>query len=113
MPNIFLLNHPVGSIIGNAIYSDGLCISQNVTINTHTDKDKNLDLYLGKGVYLSPGAKIIGNAKIGDRVSIGVNAIVYNEEIQDDMVVVNENGKNIIRKRKKEKCFSENCMIYR
>lgn len=111
MPNIFYLNHPIGSIIGNAIYSDGLCISQNVTINTHIDKNGKLDLYIGKGVFLGPGSKIIGNKKIGDRVSVGADVILYNKEIKDDMVAINENGNIIIRKRKKEKCLSERVML--
>lgn len=37
LPEIFLFAHPVGSIIGNASYSDGLVVFQNVTINTGDD----------------------------------------------------------------------------
>lgn len=61
MPTVFVLAHPVGSIIGNAKYSDGLYISQNVTINTHTDFTGNADLHIGKGVFFSANATVIGN----------------------------------------------------
>ena len=34
LPDIFIFYHAVGSVIGNAEYSDFLVIFQNVTINT-------------------------------------------------------------------------------
>lgn len=107
MPDIFYLNHPIGSIIGNAIYSDGLCISQNVTINTHKDKNGCLDLKVGKGVFFAPGAKVIGNGEIGNRVSIGMDVIVYDKKIDDDKVVINENGNLVVRDRLKKNCLAE------
>ena len=48
LPNLFLFAHPVGTIIGNASYSDGLVIFQNVTINTDTDDKGNPAPSLGK-----------------------------------------------------------------
>lgn len=107
MPEIFILAHPVGSVIGNAKYSNGLYISQNVTINTHTNENGELDLQIGKYCFLAAGAKIIGGKKIGDRVSIGVNSLVYDEEIADDTVVKNMNGEMIFQQRKKEFSFAE------
>lgn len=107
MPNIFILAHPVGSVIGNAQYSDGLYISQNVTINTHTDEEGKLDLKIGKGCFMGAGAKIIGNEAIGDRVSIGVDTLIYNRKIADDSVCMkSESGEVIVRQRKKEKCMA-------
>ena len=101
MPNIFLFSHPIGSIIGNAKYSDGLYIGHNVTVNTKSD------LRIGKLCALLPGATICGNEPIGDRVSIGVNVTVYNKKIEDNSVVYNEDGKMKIRPCLKEKCWSE------
>lgn len=103
LPDIFFFAHPVGSILGNATYSDFLVVSQNVTINTYPDTngiEGNIPI-LGKDLYLGAGAKVIGGETIGNRVSIGVDAIVYNQNIPDDAVVLLENGKNIIRQRKK------------
>ena len=107
MPDVFALGHPVGSVIGNAKYSDGLYVSQNVTINTHTDADGNPDLFLGKGVVLEAGATIIGNKPIGDRVTIGPNVLIHNEKIDSDHTCVSERGKVIIRPRKRERCVAE------
>ena len=49
---------------------------------------------------------MIGGKKIGDRASIGVGAVVYNKEIEDDVVVKNMNGKMVFQKREKERSFA-------
>ena len=57
LPDIFLLCHPVGSVLGNrnVAYSDYLVVLQNVTINGN-----DVPLKLGKYLFLGAGAKIIG-----------------------------------------------------
>lgn len=108
LPNIFLFAHPVGSIIGNAAYSDFLVISQNVTINTGIDQSLDPLPKLGKGLFLGPGAKIIGLEPIGNRVSIGVDAVVYDQAIPDDKVVIRKpSGKIEVRDRKKSPCAAQ------
>lgn len=84
LPDIFCLDHPVGTVIGhvNVKFSDYLVISQNVTINSSLTS-----LELGKYLLLGAGAKIIGDGKIGDRVSIGANALVRNPDIMDNSIV--------------------------
>lgn len=109
LPDIFFLGHPVGTIIGNADYDDFLVVFQNVTINTNEDEFGNSAPKLGKGLFLGAGAKIIGNKPIGNHVSIGVDAVVYNEQVSDDTVVIrNESGKILYLNRKKEKCMAQN-----
>lgn len=103
LPDIFLLMHPVGSVIGNAAYSDFLVVLQNVTINTGEDASGNKAPFLGKGLFLSAGAKIIGSQTIGDRVTIGVDTCVYKREIASDCLVYkDEQGIMRIKKRKQE-----------
>lgn len=102
LPDIFLLIHPIGTVIGNAKYSDFLVVLQNVTINTAHDDHGSVAPSIGKGVFLAAGAKIIGNKPVGDRVSIGVNTLVYNKEILSDSVVMcDDTGKICINNRKK------------
>ena len=109
LPDIFFLGHPVGTVIGNAVYSDYLVVFQNVTINTDEDENGNPAPVLGKGLFLGAGAKIIGNKPIGDRVSISVDTVVYDQEIGNDKVVItNMDGKTIVKNRTKERCFAQN-----
>lgn len=53
LPDIFVLGHPVGTVIGhiNVEFSDYLVILQNVTINSLPDAT----LKLGKGLYMGRG----------------------------------------------------------
>lgn len=92
LPEHFLLGHPVGTILGNASYGDFLVVFQGVTVNTDVDENGEPAPKLGKGLFLGAHAKIIGNQPIGDRVSIGVNALVYQKSIPHDSVVTCEVG---------------------
>lgn len=90
LPEHFLLGHPVGTILlGNTTYGDFLVVLQGVTVGNVNGSPSPK---LGKGLYLAAGAKIIGGEPIGDRVSIGVNALVYKQAIPDDSVVTVRGG---------------------
>ena len=105
MPDIFCLSHPVGTVLGNAEYSDFLCVLNNVTVNTsYGDGSKPK---IGRGVYLSAGVSIIGNKTIGDFCSIGVNTLVFNIDIPENSIVfTDQEGFLRIRARKKE-CYAQ------
>lgn len=109
LPDVFFLAHPVGTILGNASYDNFLVVFQNVTINTDTNEMGEAAPKLGKGLFLGAGAKIIGNKPIGDCVSIGVDALVYNQEIEDNKVVLRKSdGQVEVLDRKKEFCMAQN-----
>lgn len=97
LPDIFLLSHPVGTVLGNAKYSDYLFVQQNVTVNTGVIPNETP--VLGKFLFLGAGAKIIGSGKIGDNVTIGVDSVIYKKNISDGVLVYcNEEGVQCIRK---------------
>ena len=111
MPDIFQLVHPIGSIIGNAVYDDYLVILQGVTVQTSDLFIPNKPAKLGKDVLLLKGASVIGNPKIGDRVVIGANVTLNNVDVPDDSIAYNDriSGELIIRKydtsRYIQKCY--------
>lgn len=84
LPDIFLLVHPVGSVIGNARFQDYLVIYQNVTIGATT----NVYPQLGHGVALFSRSSIIGDCTIGNNVIFGANSFIINTNITDDKCVV-------------------------
>lgn len=99
LPDIFLLGHPVGTVLGNANYSNYLVVLQNVTVNTIRDVEDKWLLNIGKGAYLSAGAKIIGNSSIGDWCTVGVNTVLHNKLLPDNHLAYNDSdGKLIILK---------------
>lgn len=107
LPKIFLFGHPIGTIIGNAVYSDYLAIMQNVTINFADGSDGREPLKIGKGVVLSSGCKIFGNKPIGDRSSVGVNTVIYDTEVPDDTVAYTDNTGKLCMKKRSKSCKAE------
>lgn len=109
LPDIFFLAHPVGTILGNASYSNFLVVFQNVTVNTEISENGDPLPILGKALFLGAGAKIIGNKPVGNYVSIGVDALVYNMTIPDNKVVIKgADGTTIINDRKRKNCMAQN-----
>lgn len=117
LPEFFFLGHPVGSVLGNAFYSNYLVVLQGVTVNTAadvtghplTDAQGRPMPVLGKGLFLGAGATILGSQPIGDRVSIGANAMIYNQKIPDDSIVISQAGGIQIRHRKRAVCKAQAC----
>jgi len=73
MPDIFLLVHPVGTVIGNGEFSDYLVIYQNVTIGS--DKDGIYPAFMGENVLYS-GCSVIGKVTLGKNCIVGANAFI-------------------------------------
>lgn len=70
-----------GTVIGNNVN-----ISQGVTIGATNRGDKAGVATIGDGVYIGPGAKIIGAIQVGNNVAIGANAVVTHD-VPDNAVV--------------------------
>ena len=116
LPNIFLLVHPVGTVIGNVNYSDYLVVYQNVTVNTIRSNIGGIsvtyDQTFGKGLLLTAGAKIIGRESIGDWVTIGVNSCVYKQEIPSNSIVYRDKTGAIFIKKYDTKKLLENYFYF-
>ena len=83
----FYIGH-FGTIVvnGGTVIGDNVNISQGVTIGqTNRGKRKGVPV-IGNGVYIGPGAKVIGKVTIGNNVAIGANAVVT-EDVPDNACV--------------------------
>jgi serine O-acetyltransferase len=85
LPNVFLFIHPVGTVIGNAKYSDYFVIYQNCGVGS--DEDGKYPSF-GEGVVLYASSKVIGDSHIGNNVVIGADSFVLNTSIPDSTVVL-------------------------
>ena len=83
----FYIGH-FGCIVVNprTIIGNNVNISQGVTIGATNRGDKAGVATIGDGVYIGPGAKIIGAIRIGNNVAIGANAVVTHD-VPDNAVV--------------------------
>jgi len=95
IPNRLFIPHPVGIVTGErARIADDVVLLQQVTLGCKSPyagvmKDDG-DPTLETGVYVGPGAKILGRITIGEWSIIGANAVVT-ESVPAYSIVVGHN----------------------
>lgn len=77
LPSIFLVVHPLGTVLGRATYSDYFVAYQRVGVGS------NHDVYprFGRHVTLRPGAAVLGRAVIGDDCQIATESLVLDRAL--------------------------------
>lgn len=80
MPDVFHLEHPLGSVLGQAVYGNYLVVYQNVSVGG----DMKLRYpSLGEGVALFAKSSVIGKTVIGSNCAIGAGVQVYGGIVSD------------------------------
>lgn len=89
LPVHFMVEHPLGSVLGRADYGDFLLIYQGVTIGGNISIQSGNPVYpaLGNNIIFFSDAKVLGDVHIGNNVIFSANAYVINEDIPDDSMV--------------------------
>lgn len=96
LPAYFSLDHPHGSVMGRAKYSDGFSFGQCSTVGNN----KGLYPVIGKNCHMSMNSAIIGNCHIGDNVNIGAGALVKDTDIPSNSLVFGQSPHLIIKQKK-------------
>lgn len=97
LPDIFLLEHPVGTVMGRAKYADFFCFSQNCTVGNN----KGIYPIFEEKVTMLSGAKIIGNSTIGENSIISANAYIKDTNIPRNSIVFGSSPNLVIKERTK------------
>ncbi len=95
LPDYFSLDHPHGSVMGRAKYSDGLSFAQYSTVGNN----KGIYPVIGKNCRMCMNSAIIGNCHIGDNVTIGAGCLVKDTDIPDNSLVFGQTPNLIIKKK--------------
>jgi serine O-acetyltransferase len=95
MPDIFLIVHGGGIVLGKASYSDFFVCYQGCTVGAID----GVYPVLGKGVAMAPQSTIVGSCNVGDRVTIGNQALLRNTNIDSESVYFRdtETGRHTIK----------------
>lgn len=93
LPKIFMLVHPVGTVLGNAKYQDYLVVYQNVTVGSTL---AGVYPEFGKGCILYSKASVIGNCRIGENVIVGANTFILNSNVDSNSSIVGQHPKHHI-----------------
>lgn len=85
LPDIFLLVHPVGTVLGNARYADYFVAYQNCGVGSL--EDGIYPTFAGENV-LFARSSVLGNSTIGRNVVVGANTFVLNTDVASNHTVV-------------------------
>ena len=94
LPDIFMLDHPVGSVMGRARYGDYFSFGQNCTVGNN----KGIYPVIGNNVRMTANTMIIGNSHIGNNVILGTGACIKDQDIPDNSMVFGNSPNLIIKK---------------
>ncbi len=91
----FFIGHFGGIVVSGLARIGRNCnISQGVTIGQGSRGPRKGIPQIGDNVYIGPGAKLVGNVKVGNNVAVGANCVVT-KDVPDNGVVVGVPGKVI------------------
>jgi serine O-acetyltransferase len=102
LPGIFAFQHPVGTVLGRATYSDYLLVYQRCTVGSTLSGDAPI---FDSGVVLFGGSSVVGRSRIGSNVFVSTGATLLNEVIPPNSVVfghsptpsIRTSSKNVVR----------------
>jgi len=96
LPDFFCLDHPQGTVMGRAKYSDGLSFAQYSTVGNN----KGIYPVIGKNCRMCMNSAIIGECHIGDNVTLGAGCLVKNTDIPSNSLVFGQSPNLIIKAKK-------------
>ncbi len=97
LPDVFFLEHPMGTVLGRAKYGNNFFAMQGCTIGG----DKNSYPVLGDNLKMYSNSKILGKCNIGNNVILGADASIKNTDIPDNSMVFGQYPNLIIKEIKK------------
>ena len=99
LPEVVMVEHPVGTVLGRAQYGNRLAVWQGVTVGGNLASGGRGAEYpvFGDDVLLFSHAKVVGSCHVGSRVVISANAYVKDMDIPDDSIVFGQ-GRNVVVK---------------
>ncbi len=84
LPEIFLLVHPLGTVLGRGSYQDYLVAYQKCGVGS------NHDIYptMGKHFTLRPGSSILGNCVVGDNVGLAADSLLLDTPLPENTLYI-------------------------
>lgn len=98
LPDVFVVPHTVGTVIGKARYGDYLVVCQNVTIAN----DLTTHLTVEPGVIFFPGAFAVGTGTIGSGCVVAANATLQYQDVPPNTIVSGASPETVMRPRKRD-----------
>ena len=98
LPAHFGAEHPLGSVMGRAQYSNGFFFYQGCTVGGTYDKAGNIHYpIIEENVKMYANSSILGKCHIGKNAQIGAGALVKNQDVPDNSIVFGQSPNLIIK----------------
>lgn len=97
LPEHFIVEHPVGSVLGKGNYGDYFSIYQGVTVGERLKKDITSWPVFGHHVIMFANSSVIGDCNIGNWVVLSSNSMIMNENIPNCSIVFGQSPRLIIK----------------
>ena len=96
LPDIFFVDHPVGSVMARAQYGNYFSFIHGCTVGN------NHGIYpvIGEHVKMYSDSKIVGNCHIGNNVILSANSYVKDTDIPDNTIVFGQSPNLILKENK-------------
>jgi serine O-acetyltransferase len=102
LPEVFVLQHPVGTVLGRAEYGNYLFVYQQCLVGVGIEGEIPV---LGDGVVLFGGSSVIGESRVGSNVWVSAGTLILDGEVPDNSLVsgrspdlaVRGTNRNVIR----------------
>ena len=84
LPSIFLLVHPLGTVLGRGSYADHFLVYQRCSVGS------NHDIYptLGPFTTLRPGAAVLGQCTLGRNNTLAAESLMLDHDLSDDSLYI-------------------------
>lgn len=102
LPDVFLVFHAVGTMLGKAKYSNFFVTLQGCTIGA----DSGTYPTMGQGVALAANSSIIGACNIGSAVSVSCQTSVFRRDVPDGHVIYRD-AKGELIARPSQKSYAQ------
>lgn len=96
LPDIFFLDHPLGTVIGRGTFKNFFSFSQGCTVGNN----KGIFPVFGEKVRMLSNSKVLGDSKIGNNVIIAANTYIKDTNIPDNSIVFGSSPNLVIKQNK-------------
>jgi serine O-acetyltransferase len=98
LPDVFVLIHTVGTVLGKATYGNFLAVYQNVTVGTDNERQP----VIGPHAVLYGGSMVLGACTLGENVTVSAGTVLVNFDCPADSVVAAHTGTPLAKPRKRD-----------
>jgi len=97
LPEHFMCEHPLGSVLGRASYGDHFFVYQGSTVGGNRSKGVLSYPVIGDNVILFANSTVLGDTRIGNNVVVSAGTQIINETVLDNCIVFGKSPELVIK----------------